>query len=69
MNEVQGKSAEEGRPSAEGYNTLKMAPPVKRARADELLNIAKRIDQFITDNGWPWCDMRQVYRILETIHG
>ena len=75
MNEEIEKCAEEGRPSVRrnldaGCNTAEIPTgPRRRVKADELLNIAKRTDQFITDNGWSWCDMRQVYRILETIHG
>lgn len=33
-----------------------------------ILDVAKRINQFITDNGWNWCMMDRVYRILKIIH-
>lgn len=29
-----------------------------------LLDISKRIQQFVDDNGWSWCDLEQVYHIL-----
>lgn len=45
------------------------APLSGRANADKLLDIAKCTDQFIASNGWSWCDMEQVYRILKVIHG
>lgn len=37
----------------------------RRPSTQNLLDIAKRIEQFITDNGWNWCDMNQVYKILK----
>ena len=34
----------------------------------EVLMIAQRIEQFINDNGWSWCTMDQVYRVLKAAH-
>jgi hypothetical protein len=52
-----------------GPSTIFSGIRVGKASSKELLDISKKIDQFVTDNGWSWCDMRQVYRILEVIHG
>lgn len=49
------------------------SPRVERERtrllSGDLLDISKEIDRLINSKGWSWCDMRQVYRILEVIHG
>ena len=47
-------------------------PPRERAigvNSQEILDIARKIDEFVSFNKWSWCDMDKVYRILKTIHG
>ena len=34
-----------------------------------LLDISKSIQTFIDSNGWSWCDMDRVYKILKTVNG
>jgi hypothetical protein len=34
----------------------------------ELLRVAQRIEQFVNDNGWSWCMMDRVYKILNAAH-
>jgi hypothetical protein len=34
-----------------------------------ILDIAKSIQGFIDSNGWSWCDMDRVYRILKMVNG
>ena len=34
-----------------------------------LLDIAKAAQSFIDSNGWPWCAMERVYRILKAVNG
>ena len=54
------------------YGSTYPPPTPVRAGIDipsqELLSIAKRIDQFISDNGWSWCTMDYVYKILKVCH-
>ena len=51
---------------ASGRNLRQPERPID---SQELLLITKRIDQFVTDNGWSWCTMRKVYEILVACHG
>ena len=40
-----------------------------RVNSQEILDIARKIDEFVSFNKWSWCDMDKVYRILKTIYG
>ena len=42
-------------------------PSFKRAK--ELLRLAQEVEEMVELKGWKWCDLRQVYHILESIHG
>lgn len=39
------------------------------AKPQTLLDISKSIQAYIDSNGWSWCDMDRVYKILKTING
>ncbi len=45
------------------------AAPTPPKMAQDLLAIAQRIETFVNDNGWSWCVMDRVYRILKAVHG
>ncbi len=34
----------------------------------DTLRIAQRLEQFVNDNGWSWCQMDRVYRVLKAAH-
>ena len=39
------------------------------AKPQQLLDIAKEVQEFIDSKNWSWCDMERVYRILKTVNG
>ena len=45
--------------------------PTIQSKADAklILRIATQIEDFVSANGWSWCDMDRVYRVLKGIHG
>lgn len=49
---------------------LSMGPGILNiTNPQKLLDIAKSIQAFIDTNGWSWCDMDRVYKILKTVNG
>jgi len=34
----------------------------------EILRVSQRVEQFVNDNGWSWCMMDRVYRVLKSAH-
>ena len=42
--------------------------PISAIDVSELLRISQRMEQFINDNGWSWCTMDKVYRVLKSAH-
>lgn len=46
----------------------RMARIEKGPNVSQLLSIAQRVEQFVNDNGWSWCTMDQVYKILKSAH-
>jgi hypothetical protein len=49
-----------------GIPTESPIQPLKEV--SETLRIAQKVEQFVNDNGWSWCQMDQVYRILKVAH-
>ncbi len=37
--------------------------------ADQLLDVARKMEEYVNSHGWSWCMMDRVYKILKTIHG
>jgi hypothetical protein len=58
---------EDERPINRIYPSETDCPPMKH-NVPEALRIAQRVEQFINDNGWSWCLMDRVYRILKAAH-
>jgi len=63
---------EEEKAAEVGSHTILTRPGrilcIPRKTVPEILEISLRMEQFISDNRWNWCDMNQVYLILKVLH-
>jgi len=67
VDEYAGSSVEAERPTTASY----LAEPIMPRKADAklILSIASKVDDLVSANGWSWCDMDRVYKVLKVIHG
>ncbi len=53
---------------SEVEQTNRLNVPISPTDVSEILRISQRIEQFINDNGWSWCVMDRVCRVLKSAH-